>query len=453
MPFRLFNEAAEGLLFTDSEGFVTFANSHACVLLQSRPDAVIGRHVQTILGLGQAKCTSRATFDDDEVHGVRLQRAGDERIFHVRIVRLHADNGARLGCLLVLNAALPRSALRGERLAQRMLRQLAERDPGRSEPSDILRAAIDMFCGETGWVIGHAFVPSHDDPRRLVSAGIWWLPERAAFEEFVRVTRDLSFRAGEGLPGRVMEQQRPVWITDVNLDKAFVRAPVTGRQGLRAGFAFPVYAHRKLHAVLEFFDVRSIRPEQDFLATVEAIAGQLGLAIERLIERDNLDQLIHTDPLTGAANRRRFSQALTAALDFARNGVPCALALLDMDHFKSINDCYGHAEGDRVLVEVVRLLKRQIRTSDTVARLGGEEFAMLMLGVGLREFHALAERLRREISTQIRVDDTRQPVTTSLGIAMIDPRRDSSVEGVLVRADRALYRAKEAGRNRVEIAE
>lgn len=165
-------------------------------------------------------------------------------------------------------------------------------------------------------------------------------------------------------------------------------------------------------------------------------------------------ELAATDPLTNLPNRRHFLARLSD--EFARlQRFPtlCASVLtLDLDHFKQINDTYGHASGDAVLKHFAQLMRSAIREIDTPGRMGGEEFAILIPGTDSASARAIAERLREVVATTPLVQDRKTlSVTVSIGIATID-RRDSSGNEALQRGDEALYRAKSNGRNRVELA-
>jgi two-component system cell cycle response regulator len=157
-----------------------------------------------------------------------------------------------------------------------------------------------------------------------------------------------------------------------------------------------------------------------------------------------------TDGLTGLRSRRFFEQALgNQGERSAKNGVPVSVLLLDIDHFKTVNDTYGHNGGDRVLVEVTHRLRELVRPGDVVARYGGEEFAVLLPDTTTEHAAEIAERIRRGVSAApIAVDESRlHTVTVSVGIAGM-PAAGGTDELVLA-ADRALYAAKNAGRNRV----
>jgi diguanylate cyclase (GGDEF)-like protein/PAS domain S-box-containing protein len=170
------------------------------------------------------------------------------------------------------------------------------------------------------------------------------------------------------------------------------------------------------------------------------------------IERE-LRRLATIDELTELANRRQFFDRGRRMLERARrSGRPVALLLFDLDHFKRINDTHGHATGDLVLRQVAAACREVLRSGDLVARLGGEEFAVLLTGADAAEAEVVAERLRAAIaSLEISVRGRRIPVTASIGIALSGPGLED-LEACLAAADRALYRAKNGGRDRVCIA-
>lgn len=156
----------------------------------------------------------------------------------------------------------------------------------------------------------------------------------------------------------------------------------------------------------------------------------------------------YTDFLTGLANRRMFSIHGEMEYDRARRyGHSLSLALLDVDHFKKVNDTWGHPFGDRVLCKLAEHCRSATRASDLVARIGGEEFAILLVETPIAEARAIAERLRL---AQMSDPLEGREITVSLGISELLPD-DRGIEDLLKRADAALYRAKDAGRNRVEL--
>jgi diguanylate cyclase (GGDEF)-like protein/PAS domain S-box-containing protein len=182
----------------------------------------------------------------------------------------------------------------------------------------------------------------------------------------------------------------------------------------------------------------------------------LGVDItERKTMEGKLQALATTDSLTGLANRRHFLSRLNdefvraQRLDHQRSSV----LMVDLDFFKRINDTHGHAVGDIVLKHFAQLLRYCLREIDFAARVGGEEFAIILPGADATAALTLADRLRRAlVETPLVLDGETITATISIGIATIE-MQDRNGESTLVRADKALYRAKENGRNRVEVAE
>ena len=162
-----------------------------------------------------------------------------------------------------------------------------------------------------------------------------------------------------------------------------------------------------------------------------------------------LEALAHTDPLTGALNWRALEAAAQReTARSVRHGFPLSMIILDIDDFKLLNDRYGHAAGDQVLKELVQTVKSMLRTQDVFARTGGEEFAILLPDTNLPSGLAIAERIRKAVEVLV-VKFEAAPIgfTISAGVAQFDASR--GFEGVMRRADSAMYKAKEQGRNRV----
>lgn len=200
------------------------------------------------------------------------------------------------------------------------------------------------------------------------------------------------------------------------------------------------------------FDGRAIAATGQPLAATAAMAVNCIFAMvfaQRTSQRRvQLEQMTAIDPLTGAENRRALETALEVAIaGFRRDARPVALALIDLDHFKNVNDRFGHDVGDVVLQDFVRLVQASVRRTDRLFRYGGEEFVLLMpatdeLGLELAMSH-LRTKIREGLSVQ------GESVTVSIGGAIL--AMGEKRESWIGRADDALYRAKENGRNRLEI--
>lgn len=156
------------------------------------------------------------------------------------------------------------------------------------------------------------------------------------------------------------------------------------------------------------------------------------------------------DPLTKAYNKKYFVDQLGVEIAYAkRHQTPLSLVIFDLDHFKRINDTYGHVAGDMVLMELAELVQAMLRTEDVFARYGGEEFAIILRGIALSDAGVLAERLRVAVEHRAFVNGgQRLPVTVSIGVAEFDDQVEDSM-GLVEAADGALYAAKQSGRNKV----
>jgi diguanylate cyclase (GGDEF)-like protein len=188
---------------------------------------------------------------------------------------------------------------------------------------------------------------------------------------------------------------------------------------------------------------------RDELGYLSAVFNDMTEALRA--SHGELEQLTRTDQLTGVANRRQLDAALTSELRRARQSdETLSVVMVDLDHFKSFNDRFGHQEGDAMLRAVGKLLSDLLRPTDTVARYGGEEFTLLLPATPKDEALRISERLRRRMA-ELASADTGRPVTASFGVASFP--EDAAEEGALLSAaDSALYAAKAAGRDRVQAA-
>lgn len=183
---------------------------------------------------------------------------------------------------------------------------------------------------------------------------------------------------------------------------------------------------------------------------------RVGLRLQRALldlasKNEILEKLALTDALTGLANRRALQEALESELArLRRHGRPASLLFLDLDHFKLVNDTHGHAVGDEVLAGFAHVLRRGCRGGDLAARMGGEEFAVLLPGTGRGPAALVAERVRRATEAHTLGRTVRVAVTVSVGVASTEGLPEPHLAADLLRkADAALYRAKSEGRNRV----
>lgn len=247
------------------------------------------------------------------------------------------------------------------------------------------------------------------------------------------ITADGSWTAGVGprFPDDLVDQVRATGRTARRSDRALVAVLSSGR-------------------VVGLIGVDG--PDAD-ATVVEQLAPLAGEGLASLVDRDATEQLAFVDALTAVPNRRRFDRDLSHHSQLAAGeGVSVAVAMIDVDHFKTYNDQNGHQEGDEALRAVAHLIGQSLRAEDTVYRYGGEEFAVLLPGADVEAAHGVAERIRRAVESHDFQGGPGQPggrVTVSIGVST-SPPPDGEV--MLEAADAALYRAKRQGRNQVVLS-
>jgi diguanylate cyclase (GGDEF)-like protein len=195
-------------------------------------------------------------------------------------------------------------------------------------------------------------------------------------------------------------------------------------------------------ALLTFVDVTELRLREKELAEKIAELNEAREDLERANQR--LASLATIDALTGIPNRRALDDQLLAVMSETKRGKTFCLALIDLDHFKSINDEWGHDAGDDVLKKFARALRHSVRRADFIARYGGEEFAVIFPHTSLPQAILICERIRQRAQS---ISIGNRTLTVSIGVASSDVAAD--IKGILKSADDALYEAKRTGRNRV----
>lgn len=217
--------------------------------------------------------------------------------------------------------------------------------------------------------------------------------------------------------------------------------------------AFPLLKGRVVVGVVEVpLTGESHRLRADTVDVLDAISGHAATAIDAALLYGRVESLSLSDPLTGLANRRRFDQDINLEVERCRrSGQPLTVLMVDVDHFKDVNDTLGHGAGDAVLRKIGQTLADQMRTGDTAYRIGGEEFAVLLRDTDHAGAGVVAERLRALVQ-QEHAPGVGPHVTVSVGVASL-PRDGRSVRDLVEAADAAMYGAKRAGRNQVVISD
>jgi diguanylate cyclase (GGDEF)-like protein len=189
-------------------------------------------------------------------------------------------------------------------------------------------------------------------------------------------------------------------------------------------------------------------------AVLNATLPGLAVALNNSLNHENLQRVAALDPLTGVYNRRFGLQRLTEEFGRSiRSGDPLGVLMLDLDHFKAVNDTYGHLVGDRVLQTVVRAARQILREGDVILRYGGEEFIIVLPGAGRNDLAEMAERVRRAVAeAEITEAGQRIAITMSIGGSGLPDKNATNPQELIGAADVAMYTAKESGRDRCVIA-
>lgn len=314
-----------------------------------------------------------------------------------------------------------------------------------------MQVVVYQICAHIRWPMGHVYLASGDGTRELVPTAIWHIEDPERFENFRKRTESMRYPPDVGFPGRVLASGEPVWMADVNQDVDFLRGKEAAEAGIKAGFAFPVKVGSEVAGVLEFFSTRKVEPDKPLLEVMGHIGTLLGRVVERKRAVERLHYSANYDSLTNLPNRGLFYDRLDQALARAPwHKRLVAVLFLDLDRFKAINDTLGHHIGDRLLEAVAKRLSASIRDGDTVSRLGGDEFTIILDDVARGEdVTKIAEKILNAMAQPFCLEGHELAVTTSIGISVY-PDDGNEAGALLKNADIAMYRAKEQGRNRFQ---
>lgn len=277
-------------------------------------------------------------------------------------------------------------------------------------------------------------------------------PPADALGRLAWLTERIAAVLESGHPAR-MEAEAHAAASLLGIDGATVNQVLANAPGQVAAAA------RELHVAAD----SAVRPGDalerlddcygELAGVLERVAAEKNELVRRLLESNqSLLERATSDALTGIANRRQLLEALKRdAARADRDGSPLSVVMVDVDHFKLVNDRHGHAVGDQVLKFVSGVLSAAVRTSDLVGRYGGEEFLVLLPRTDLGGAALVAERIRARLEHSVADAERQLKITASFGVAtLMPPGAESRINSLIEAADQALYRAKAAGRNRVE---
>jgi diguanylate cyclase (GGDEF)-like protein/PAS domain S-box-containing protein len=280
---------------------------------------------------------------------------------------------------------------------------------------------------------GGIFVPEKDKLKLVSFVGE---PETAtAFHDVLKI--------GDCLCGLAAKRGEIIYTKDIRKESRYC-GNTTGAVP-HGHMAIPLHSKNRLVGVMSLYLEPSSKIDESRINLLRAIGNQVAVALENAGLYEEMKNLALHDPLTGFANRRLmeivFDRSMAEAKRFHE---PLSVLMADIDFFKRYNDAYGHAAGDELLVSFARVLSDQVRVIDFVSRYGGEEFLVILPGTELFEACIVAERIRKQVEEML-------GITVSLGAAAFT-QETKNKEELIIRADGALYRAKQNGRNRIETA-
>ncbi|MGZ8263328.1 MAG: EAL domain-containing protein [Burkholderiales bacterium] len=313
---------------------------------------------------------------------------------------------------------------------------------------DAIPRVLETVCESFGFVYGARWVLDRQN-LLLRCAETWSVPSEAlnAFREQARARVERPGR-GEGLHSRVWASGAPLWLSDLTLEKSLPRFAAAADAGLRCAFGFPIMVSGEFYGMMEFFGPEARAADESVMQVAQNVSAHIGQFIARKQAERNLQFVASHDALTGLLNRSMFSQRLQQALAQAhRHDRQLAVLFIDLDGFKLINDMLGHDAGDVLLADLANRLRDCMREGDTLGRMGGDEFVVLI--EGYREETQLLDVARKVLETVAHpflLRDGSYNVTASIGIAAY-PHDGRDAPELLKNADIAMYRAKERGKN------
>ncbi len=357
----------------------------------------------------------------------RIDEIGDM----ANAIRIFRENG------------LERQRLAAERDADLHIRELFSRMAQRLQGCNTLaelQGVLQRFAPEIApGLAGRLYLL--DERRGVVGEACQWQEPRFSRAEFPSLA---CWALRRGLPHRPAGTQVDVPCEHLDLQ---------GEAPLPDTLCLPLTAQRELLGMLYFEPLDSISHEAISLTYLQLLAENVGLALGNLRLRETLREMAMTDSLTGLANRRQLEAVLGEQVAKAeRAGKPISCLMIDVDHFKSVNDMFGHEAGDVVLRQVGAAIKSEMREEDVSSRYGGEEFLALLIGMGADQAEKRAEMIRSRIAALqiISGENNIGPVTVSIGVATAPTHCQS--RNLVETTDAALYQAKSSGRNRVVVA-
>ncbi|NUM46421.1 MAG: diguanylate cyclase [Anaerolineales bacterium] len=439
----LIESLKDGVIVLDTHRMITDANPAARHLLAA-PGSLIGQPLETAISdpIVLPTLDIADTYPHQEI--TLPNPGGEPRVLDLRASPLVDKTQLLRGWLLLLRDITEQKKLQNE-IKKQSLRNaaLAEIELAINQPHElagVLRKIVDTTY-ELLPAAGGATILMWDDEARSFEHADSTLPAEDLNHLLLRA------RQGRGSASWIVANRQPKIVPDTHYDP-FGDSSLMVANSILAYAGFPLVANGKIVGVLYANDTQPRAYLEDDLRFLQTLANRAAMAIYRVQQFSQVQQQAITDHLTGILNRRQLFNL--GELEFRRarrfNRPLCAI-LLDIDHFKMINDTYGHAKGDQVLKNLAQFLKLQLREFDILARYGGEEFVIILPGADFANARNIAHRLRKGVEDRTMINGS-VSITISLGVAELT-EATPDFQALINQADMAMYEAKRAGRNRV----
>ncbi len=436
--------------------FVSVNDAYAHVTGLNGRD-IEGKRVEEVMTMNEAQLALAKVVEAIESaspirYEERLRRNGGMLYFDATATPLLDRNGR---CSYVLWVARDMTemkdteeALRKKTAILKLLQGASAAANKASTLEEAARLVIAQICQHNGWPAGHLYLLNEEG--KLFPSPVWWLDDPRRFMPFRKVTETSVEDANKGLAQWVLLSQKPQWIHDVSKNKHFDRGYLATQLGLRGAYAFPILVGRKVVSVLEFFSYKAADPDDALLEVMSMISDQLARVVERQTATEELQavaQQMRTlslkDELTGINNRRGFITMSKFQLKLARrNNKRLSLFFVDLDNMKEINDQHGHMQGDLALTDLSQTLLQTFRESDVIARVGGDEFCVLLTSPDEGDISSSIGRLDDAIEAYNQSRPSPYQVSISIGVGFYDPADPCTIEELIDRADAAMYKVK-----------
>jgi diguanylate cyclase (GGDEF)-like protein/PAS domain S-box-containing protein len=313
--------------------------------------------------------------------------------------------------------------------------------------AEAMQQIIRNICETMQWSYGARW--SLDEKTQRMIRAEYWCETEPEFDPADRENwlSSLNIKTGRFL-GHTWNEKKPIWLSDLHDDKPFRRRPSAIKLGWDSAYAFPILIGGEVVSVMEFFGPTIRKPELALVQTTVSIGSQIGQFIQRKQAEDKLSFLARFDTVTDLPNRYLFTDRLGQMLAQAqRNDWSAGVLFVDLDRFKAINDTYGHAAGDELLRQAAARMQACVRSSDTVGRLSGDEFAVMLSSLAKADdAGTVAQKIVEELAAPFSLNGHQAYISASIGIALY-PSDGREPDALLKNADTAMYRAKSQGRN------